>query len=513
LKEWVVIHKIKAMYDGGRGSSIREIARTLQISRNTVRKYLALDESSIEAKLSDRSRPKALDAHREYLVHLLGSFPKLSAVKVKRKLEEKVGPLAASSRSLRRYLGALRDEGVQAQPRHYEPVRNHVPGVQCQVDPGELREVLIGGVATVVYFVVFVLSFSRLMYVGTSRRPIDTGTFIGLHDAAFRYFGGCPEECVYDQTRLVVLSEQYRELELNERFAQYATSAGFRIRACQGYDPESKGKVEAGVKYVKHDGLYGEQFEDWAAMEQHLQRWLEAVANARTHGTTGQVPRAYFDAEERAKMRPYLTPAFLGASGVPGEPRKVDKTGLISFRSNKYSVPMAYQSGRVNVLATAEGQLHIYAPCGGERIASHPLSQGKGEIVKNGDHYRDKAQQVAELEAEIEQALGEAGRRLCEQLRRTEPQHYKDKLRGVKRHLARLGALPEAELAYLADKAGLKVSTLLDYVSAWEANPERFTQRTHAGVTNPASPQGCAPLAAYGSLTRKEHEEATHGLH
>ncbi|MBN2887322.1 MAG: IS21 family transposase [Chromatiaceae bacterium] len=509
-----MIHKIKAMYDEGRGSSIREIARTLQISRNTVRKYLALDEASIDAKLSDRNRHKTLDEHRAYIIHLLETFPRLSAVKVKRKLEEKVGPLKASSRSLRRYISALREEVVQAQPRHYEPVLDHVPGVQCQVDPGELREVLIGGVATVVYFVVFVLSFSRLMFVGASRRPIDTETFIRLHDAAFRYFGGCPEECVYDQTRLVVLDEQYRELELNQRFAQYATGAGFRIRACEGYDPESKGKVEAGVKYVKHDGLYGEQFEDWAAMEQHLQRWLEEVANARVHGTTGQVPRAHFDAEERAKMRPYLTPACLAPTGVPGEPRKVDKTGLISFQSNKYSVPMAYQSGRVNVLAAPDGQLHIYAVPGGERIASHPLSQGKGVIVKNGDHYRDKARQVADLEAEIGQALGEAlGRRLCRQVRRTEPQHYKDKLRGVKRHLSRLRALPEAELALLADKDGLKVSTLLEYLGAWEANPERFAQRANPGVATPASPQADAHLSVYSALTRQDPEEVAHGLH
>lgn len=509
-----MIHKIKAMYDGGRGSSIREIARTLRMSRNTVRKYLALDEASIDSKLSERSRHKALDEHRAYIVHLLETFPKLSAVKVKRKLEEKVGPLEASGRSLRRYISALRDEVVQAQRRHYEPVLDHVPGVQCQVDPGELRDVLIGGVATVVYFVVFVLSFSRLMYVGTSRRPIDTETFIRLHDAAFRHFGGCPEECVYDQTRLVVLDEQYRELELNQRFAQYATGAGFRIRACAGYDPESKGKVEAGVKYVKHNALYAEQFEDWAAMDQHLCQWLDEVANARIHGTTGQVPGAHYEAEERARMRPYLTPACLVPSGVPGAPRKVDKTGLISFESNKYSVPMAYQSGRVSVLATPDGQLHIYAVPGGEHLARHPLSQGKGAIVKNGDHYRDKARQAAELEAEIGEALGEAvGRRLCRQLRQTESQNYKDKLRGVKRHLTRLRALPEAELALLADREGLKVSTLLDYLGAWEANPERFAQRAErAGATPPPTRAG-GHLAAYSALTRQDHEEATHERH
>ena len=508
-----MIHKIKAMYDKGRGSSIREIARTLKISRNTVRKYLALDETSIAAALSERSRAKTLDEYRSYIVHLLETFPKLSAVKVKRKLEEKVGPLQASSRTLRRYISTLREEVVQAQRRYYEPVLEHIPGVQCQVDPGELRDVLIGGVATTVYFVVFVLSFSRLMYVGTSRRPIDTETFIWLHDAAFRYFGGCPQECVYDQTRLVVLDEQYRELELNQRFAQYASAAGFRIRACEGYDPESKGKVEAGVKYVKQDALYGESFEDWGAIEPYLHRWLEGVANVRTHATTGQIPQAHYDAEERAKMRPYLSPACLTPNGVPGEPRKVDKTGLICFRSNKYSVPMAYQSGRVNVLAAADGQLHIYAHPGGQPIASHPLSAGKGAIVKNTDHYRDKAQAIAEREAQIEQALGaQVGRRLCQQLRRSEPQHYQDQLRGVKRHLERLRALPEAQLAYLADKQGLKVSTLLDYLSAWETTPERLAQRQEPSTTLDSG-QATAGLSPYAALTRATHEELPHERH
>jgi hypothetical protein len=62
-----------------------------------------------------------------------------------------------------------------------------IPGEQCQVDGGELRGVMIGGVETVVYFTVFVLSYSRLMHVSVSHRPIDTDTLIRQHDAAFRY--------------------------------------------------------------------------------------------------------------------------------------------------------------------------------------------------------------------------------------------------------------------------------------------------------------------------------------
>jgi transposase len=104
----------------------------------------------------------------------------------------------------------LRDEVVFKQRRYYEPVLDMIPGVQCQVEPGDISGIKIGGKEQPVYFVVFVLSYSRLMYVAASPRPIDTDTFIRLHDMAFRYFGGCPEECVNDQTRLVVIKETFR---------------------------------------------------------------------------------------------------------------------------------------------------------------------------------------------------------------------------------------------------------------------------------------------------------------
>lgn len=115
------------------------------------------------------------------------------------KLQAKVGDLPASDRSIRRYVRTLKEEVASAQQRYYEPILDDIPGVQCQVDPGELRSVQIGGEERPLYFVVFVLSYSRLMYVGLSFRPLDTQTFIQLHDEALRYFDGLPEECVYDQ--------------------------------------------------------------------------------------------------------------------------------------------------------------------------------------------------------------------------------------------------------------------------------------------------------------------------
>lgn len=312
-----MIHKIKALHDEGRGLSIRAIARELKLSRNTVRKYLQAEAGVIVASHEARQRAKRLDRHRDYIVHLLRTFPRLSSVKIARKLREKLGEPEVSGRTVRRYVQQVKTTVASAQHRYYEPVLDGVPGVQCQVDAGELRGVALGERERTVHFVVFVLSYSRLMYVGVAFEPLDTSAFIGLHDEAFRYFGGVPEECVYDQTKLVVIAERFRELTLNQRFHEYATSAGLRIHACAGYDPESKGKVEAGVKYVKYDGLYGECFTDEAHLRAHLQQWLEAVANAR-------VPREHFEAEERAHLRAYLTPACVGRSELAA--RQVDKT-------------------------------------------------------------------------------------------------------------------------------------------------------------------------------------------
>lgn len=496
-----MIHKIKAMYDEGRGSSIRAIAQELRLSRNTVRRYLRMDEGEIQAYQARKGRSKRLDAHRSYIIHLLEAYPRLSAVKVLRKLKAAHGDLSVSDRTVRRYIRALKAEVTLKQQRYYEPVLDMVPGVQCQVDGGELRGVEIGSQETTVYFVVFVLSWSRLMYVAASPNPIDTETLIRMHDAAFRAFGGCPKECVYDQTRLVVLAEEFRELKLNPRFHQYATTAGFTIRACEGYDPESKGKVEAGVKYVKDNGLYGERFEDWAALESYLAEWLDTVANERTHASTGQVPRERFEQGERDHLQPYLTPTgLLELERLPS--RQVDKTGLIAWKANKYSVPLAYQNNRVEVREEA-GELHIHEPGSGQVIARHLLAVGKGQVIKNTHHYRDRAQQIEQLEQQIAGLLEpELAQRLCRRLREQHPKIYKDQLRGVCQVLKAQDTIDPDLIAALCDKPKLSATMLRDYLAAYQCHP----QRRQETKDRESCPHGTneSPLACYGRLGAEE---------
>ncbi len=485
-----MIHKIKAMYDEGDGASIKEICRTLDLSKNTVRKYIRMDEQAIQESMESPERFKLLDRYRSFLLRLLESYPGLKTPKALRKLKAKVPEIEVSERTLRRYLSRLKPLAAAAQQRYYEPVIDEVAGVQCQVDGGELRDVQIGGFGKTVYFLVFVLSYSRLMFVSYSLKPLDTDTFIQMHEAAFRYFGGIPEECVYDQTKLVVIKEMFREVTFNDRFYHYASQIGMAMRVCKGYDPESKGKVEAGVKYVKGDCLYGDSFTDFPDLQRHAQCWLDDVANARIHGTTGEVPRVVYDHREQDKMKPFM------AVDMPAEQatRKADKTGLISFKANKYSVPMAYQRSTVLVEVRAD-QLLIFDALEHAEIGRHTIVLGTGHIIKNTDHYRDVSVRIADYEANINSLVGEsAGRQLCQLIKQTSPNIYRDQLAGVLQIIRKLDHVDERLIARVIDRPRLTATQLKEYVEAFTKHPDAIER--DEGEHRPAPPELLSRYAA-----------------
>ena len=499
-----MIHQVKSLYDNGAGLGKKAIARQLRISVNTVRKYLAMDEAAISAYLADTQHHKQLDDYRDYVIHLLKTFPQLSAVKVQRKLQQRHPQLVLSSRTIRRYVKMLRETVAGKPMRYYQPVLDHVPGEQCQVDPGELRGVLINGVETTVHFVVFVLSFSRLMYVSLSDKAINTQCFIQMHDAAFRYFDGVTAECVYDQTKLVVIKEEYRELTVNARFNEYATHAGFRIHACEGYDPESKGKVEAGVKYVKGNALYGEVFANWSDLQVYMAHWLDNTANQRIHATTGEVPQAHYDRLERSQMKPYLSPAVVHPVGQ-AMTRKADKTGLISYQANKYSVPMAYQRTCVGI--AAEGQhLHIFDRESGEEVACHPLTTGKGKVIKNTHHYRDPAVRIEQLEQTLQALIGQPfADSLSGLLKASEPKIYKDQLAGVISLFKHHQPVSPALLEKLCQRPRLTATLVRDFLQAYQHHPSRISPDDEPPVTSPPG-----QLDAYATLVSQEVSHVRH---
>ena len=482
MKRWNMIHKIKALYDDGNGLSFRKISRELNISRNTVKKYIEASEDEIQIQQEQRERQKKLDPHKDYILFLLRKYPEISAEKIRQKLIKKNLNLNSSKRSIRRYVNNLKKIFATKQNRYYEPVIDMVPGVQCQVDPGEIRNVPVGNTPTTIYFVVFVLSYSRLMYTGMSLKPIDTDCFIRMHDEAFRYFDGVVEECVYDQTKLVCIQEEFREVWLNQKFHQFATAKGFELRVCEGYDPESKGRVEAGVKYVKNNFFYGEQFESPEELRTELTEWLDHIANKRNHGTTFKVPAELYEEEERRKMKRYQS-SHLPREYSSYELRKVDKTSLISFKANRYSVPMEYQSSTVRIELT-DNTLNILS-LSGEKLASHEECLEKGKIIKNTNHYRDYMKLVSDREKDIVNITGdEIGKELCLLLKVTSPKIYKDQLLGLYRLLKKYRGRDglSQHMKELSCRPTLKASFVKDYLEACYSKIKKLPERVVSEV-------------------------------
>jgi hypothetical protein len=199
-------------------------------------------------------------------------------------------------------------------------------------------------------------------------------------------------------------------------------------------------------------------------------------------------------------MQSYLTPSCLENKSAAQETRQVDKTSLISWQSNKYSVPMAYQSAKVGVSAHA-GQLLINDLASGDWIAEHIISLEKGQIIKNTHHYRDMQQRVDLLESAIEAQLGDnVSQRLCVLLKATSPKIYKDQLLGVKQviatHTVQYGEINADLLERILTATRLTASQMRNMLEAYQLNPERLS----AAMADQPSPDSASALARYAVL-------------
>jgi hypothetical protein len=139
---------------------------------------------------------------------------------------------------------------------------------------------------------------------------------------------------------------------------------------------------------------------------------------------------------------------------------------------------MLYQRARVGV-NNEKGQLLISDLATGELIAQHLIRIEKGQVVKNRDHYRDKAQRIESLEADILQCVGQAenSQALCALLKATSPSIYKDQLVGAKQllatHIKQYGAIDAPLFARLIDTPRLTATGLRDRLMAYQQHPER----------------------------------------
>ena len=286
------------------GTSKSELARQLGVSRDTIHRWIRDGELDRDLEV-DGVRygprppvPTKLDPYKPIIEARLAAYPELSAVRL---LDEiRADGYAGGYSQLKAFARRVRPT-----PAPEPVIRFETPaGRQAQVDFARFR--LPWGIR---YALLVVLGYSRLLWCRFYPRQ-DMATLMDGLEEAFGYFGGVPQELLFDQMKAVITRDLRLEggaLVRNAEFLRFAHHWSFTPRACRPYRAQTKGKVERPVRYLRGNFVYGRTFLHDADLDHQRQLWLARVANVRVHGTTRERPQVRFDREERFLLQPLAT--------------------------------------------------------------------------------------------------------------------------------------------------------------------------------------------------------------
>lgn len=364
-------------------AEIRRLAEIEKLSRRAIARRLHCSGRTVAAALA-RAQPPAptaarrtslLDAHRAQIDALLAKHPDLSAVRIREELACGPDGYTGSTCILRRYLRKLRPtRGRVYQEVHYEPAQ------AMQVDWGECGRVTVGATARKVSVFVAVLCYSRLLYLEFTLSQRKAEFYRGLVHA-LEFFGGSPRAVIVDNLKAAVLNGSGRAACFHPEFLALCGTYCLQAIACERRDPESKGIVEGGVRYVKHNALAGRReeltrFEDYLAL---APRWRDQVANVRRHETTRERPVDRF-ARECALLRALPAIPFDTDECVPAV---VTPHARVEFDGNRYSTPPQYVRRPVVIRASRDEVRVLHE---GQVVARHVRSHDRGQLIVLPDH-------------------------------------------------------------------------------------------------------------------------------
>jgi transposase len=352
------------------GMSISAISRMTGYDRRTVKKYATATTPPVPKKRA--KRPSKLDPYKEYITQRLSEYP-LTATRIYREIQER--GYTGKYSIVKDFVKTVRQgTGVPAVYR-YETK----PGVQAQVDWGECGHIEIDGAPRKLYCFTMILGYSRMRYVEFTLH-VDVYTLIQCHLNAFQYFGGYPAEVLYDNMKQVVIKRALKPSDStwNPKFEDFFTYYGFIPRLCRPYRPQTKGKIENTVGFVKRDFFLGGIFSSFSDLNSQVQGWMKRV-NSTTHGTTNEIPIERLKQEELKRI-----------GGIPPyqnfreETRRISEDAYISYLGNRYSVPYKY-AGREARLQIQDRAFSVTV--GSEKVCSHEIIPGRGRVSRNKEHF------------------------------------------------------------------------------------------------------------------------------
>lgn len=362
------------------GLTITQLSALTGYSRPTIRKYLA--QAKPPQYGPRQPRPTLLDAHQSFLEERLKAGV-WNAVVLWRELKGQ--GYAGCYTAVKDYLRPRRKAAHTVAVRRFETP----PGHQAQVDWGDLGDITEPeGARHKLNAFVMTLGYSRALFCDIACDQ-QLPAFLRMHEAAFDYLGGVPQEILYDNTKTVVLKtltqgvDARGEVKLNPAFADFARYWGFVPRLCRPYRPQTKGKVESGIGYLRKNFLCGRAAADLEDLRHQIQGWTAQVANVRVHGTTHRVVGEAWEEE-----KPTLQPATNRRAYplVVECVRRVTRDAFVCWKSNRYSVPWQ-QAGKEVLVREVGAVVEIV----GEQtqIAVHALCTGHHQTLVIAAHHKD----------------------------------------------------------------------------------------------------------------------------
>jgi hypothetical protein len=228
-----------------------------------------------------------------------------------------------------------------------------------------------------------------------------------------------------------MVSENLGDIILTAGFRSYVSQSSFTTHFCRKADPESKGKVENVVKYVKQNFLYNRSFKDLETLNDEAHEWLARTANAMEHGTTKKIP-----AEEYLLERDFLNPWYPIVTEQEKYPLyAVHKDNKVSYKSNVYSLPLGTYKGKgTTVLLKVTLDQLILINHKEEEICRHDICRLKGQKILARDHGRDKQVGIAEMMGEFSELMENKLQALnwVSQIKDHKPRYIRDQVQLLK---------------------------------------------------------------------------------
>jgi transposase len=356
------------------GEKIKQIARALELSPHTVRKFLRQDTPP---KRIEAPRPSRLDRYQNHIDDLLRSTSKITAVRIGSYLRQNVDhELVIGQSALRAYV-AKRKSIIR--PKETFIRASYAPGDQAQFDFSAMH-VVLAGVPTVVQLFVVRLSYSGRIFARASMRCDRPSLFAGLL-AAFLCFQGVPRSAIFDNasTAVVRILRGRKRVE-NDAFAAFRGALALNVEFAAPAKGNEKGGVE-GIHGFIEDNFFRPtpSFADLAELNAALATFCEADLARMAAGRCESIGQRF--AQEAPSLHPL--PAVLPRACVI-ESVRINKFSEVCFERNWYSVPTAY-AHRPACVEIYEDRLRIIVD--DVAVAEHRRAFGREQSILDPRHY------------------------------------------------------------------------------------------------------------------------------